>query len=220
MTIARLLFKILDMSALAIPKDKHRREDISRVFGKGVFCGETAAAWLVRCSHTIGLPAKDTDIRQAEEEIGLTIPEEYREFLRQCNGARLFQIPQVWQQDVFPQATHVHYDVFGTTQLVRTNRLVWERFRSVLGHDPDFRDVTRMNYVVMCDATDGNYQAVLLEGQDQGKVFFLDHEYFYRPYSELDSDLYYTIASSVTEWFEVIIRTGGWGGRGKMTGGL
>ena len=90
----------------------------------------------------------------------------------------------------------------------------------MLGDDVDFRNVQRLNYLAICDATDNNYQAILLEGLERGTVFFLNHEYFGRPYTERDSDLYYTLASSVEAWFELIVESGGWGGRGEMTGGL
>jgi hypothetical protein len=76
---------------------------------------------------------------------------------------------------------------------------------------PDFRDFHTLNYVAFCDAHDGNYLAILREGPEQGKVFFLDHEYLFRPYSERDADLYYTVAESLEAWLELVVKTKGVG---------
>ncbi len=39
-------------------------------------------------------------------------------------------------------------------------------------------------------------------------------------HSELDADYYDTISESLENWFDLIIRTGGWGGRGTQSGSL
>jgi hypothetical protein len=42
----------------------------------------------------------------------------------------------------------------------------------------------KSNYIAFYDAKDGNYQAILLEGPECGKVFMLHHEHYYCPHGE------------------------------------
>ena len=81
--------------------------------------------------------------------------------------------------------------------------------------DPAYRNIHTLNYVAFCNAHDGNYLAILREGPEQGKVFFLDHEYEFFPYDESTIEAYYTIAESLEAWLELVAKTKGWGGFGR-----
>jgi hypothetical protein len=218
MTIDSALSTITKMPGLAIPKEAHSYERVKRILGEP--SGETTGAWVVACTHVLTNPATAADIKGAEDELGFGIPEEYRRLLRISNGASLFVVPQIWLHDTFPGAQHVQYRLFGTEELVDTHSKLLGIFRDNYADDPELRHVMSVNYLAICDATDGNYQAILLQGPEHGKVFLLLNELLGRPYSEGDRDLYYTIADSLENWLQLISDTGGWGGRGQLTGGL
>lgn len=198
----------------AIRKDwLYDKADLLRSFGQIV--GETEQEWLVPCWHILNPPATLAEIDEAQRQLGYELPEQLHQFLRVANGARLYCLTPLWLLDTFPNAKYQRYHIFGTAELVTVNQNLLSWFRSMLGDDPDFCDSHILNYIAFCDAHDGNYLAILLQGPEKGKVFFLDHEYLFRPYSELNTDLYYTIVKSFEDWLELLIKTKGWGGFGK-----
>jgi hypothetical protein len=95
-----------------------------------------------------------------------------------------------------------------------------QTFLEAYADDHEFEDVRSLNYMAFCDATNDNYQAVVIDGQHGNRVFLLFYEFQCRPYSELDSDFYYTISESIESWLGLILITGGWGGRGDLSGSL
>jgi hypothetical protein len=220
--IRTVLENILQQHEMIFSKNELDPEYVHLFLGSAV--EETEAAWIVPCHHILKPPAMPEDIIWAETTLGYALPAELVELLSITNGARLYRTPDAWAPDWTrqkdPEAGYTLYHVFSTTELSIVNRSLLSCFRSMLGDDPDFRDFHTLNYIAFCDAHDGNYLAILLEGPDKGKVFFLDHEYLFRPYSELDADVYYTIAESLKAWLELVVRTKGRGGFGKPSTGV
>jgi hypothetical protein len=220
--IRTVLKEILQQHEMIFFKNELDPEYVRLFLGSAV--EETEAAWIVHCHHILKPPAMLEDIVRVETALGYKLPAELVEFLSITNGAWLYRIPGAWAPDWArqedPEAGYTLYHVFSTTELVTVNRNLLSDFRSMLGEDPDFRDLHTLNYIAFCDAHDGNYLAILLEGPEKDKIFFLDHEYLFRPYSELDVDLYYTIAESLEAWLELVVRTKGRGGFGKPSTGV
>jgi len=115
------------------------------------------------------------------------------------------------------------YWLFGTQELVDRNRWMLDQFLDcrelMFGDDPEFCDVFRLNYLAFCDVRDWNYNAFLVDPPQPEIIFFLHHGYFYRPYSDLDADLYFTVAHSFEEWLQQLIDGGG-EGEGRLSRGL
>lgn len=213
--LEKLWREVLRFSVLHVPKARYTYEELEEMV-EGIV-GETAEAWLVRCWHEPNAPVNEDTLWEMEQEMkqvwGKSIPEELRQLLRLADGGRLFVLSLKDWQGIAPYA---RYHIFSTTELATINRNLLKDFRAMLGSDPDFRDFHVLNYVAFCDAHNGNYLAILLEGPERGKVFFLYKEYLFRPYSKLDADLYYTVAPSLEAWLELVVRTKGWDGFGEM----
>jgi hypothetical protein len=182
-------------------------------FGNAIVEGEDA--WLIPCKHTLFPPALREQIIAVEESLGSELPRDYVNFLRITNGAELYVASLAWKPSWSSQENYVEYLIYSTEQLVALNRNLLQDFRAMLGNDPDFRSVQKLNYIAFCDAHDGNYLAILLEGARRGNIFFLDKEYMFRPYSEIDANLYYTIAQSFEGWLKLVAETKGTGGPGE-----
>lgn len=210
MSIAETLYNLLKQTVLEVPKARYTREEMVKIVGANY--SETSDSWLVPCVQLAYPSATDEEISHTEGKLNLKLPIDLRRFLSLSNGGKFYQIPLVWLQDTFPGAQHVRYHIFSTSEIVEINACLFHQFRQILGDDPDFRDYYRLNYVAFCDAHNGNYLAILLDEPERGKVFFLHHGYFYRPYSELDADLYYYVAGSLERWLEIVLETGGWKG--------
>lgn len=213
-SIAANLQALLEHKAIICPKQAHTREGLIFTFGEALV--EAEEAWLVPCSHHVYSPASQEDIVLAERALGFFLPENLGQFLQLTNGAQLYAARLAWKPEWVPGNEHIEYHIFSTAELVTVNQNLLSWFRSMLGDDPDFRDHHALNYIAFCDGHDGNYLAILLEGPEKGKVFFLNHEYLFRPYSELDTDLYFTVAKSFGDWLELLVRTKGRGGFGKQ----
>jgi len=197
------LEQILKQEAVFIPRGEVSEEYVRLILQSSVV-REMAEGWWVECRHRLRTPASEGAIQAAEAALGHHLPEALQDLLKITDGARLYEIPGAWVPDWVreqdPEASLVLYHLFSTSELVAVNRKLFCLFRDVLGDDPDFRHVEQLNYVAFCDAHDGNYLAILLEGPEAGKVFLLHHEYWYRPYGEREVDLYYTVAKSLEEW--------------------
>jgi hypothetical protein len=217
-SIESVLNEILAIYALNVPKKDVDPETIRRVFADEF--GETAVAWLLRCYHEKNAPVSDEKIRGVEKALNIEVPHGYQEFLRMCDGAKLFIVSRKGKHELFPDSRHIRYHLFGVRELVEMNRKLFDEFRTFLGTDPAYKDMLKSNYLAFCDVADGNFLSILLEGKDQGKVFLMNHEYYYCPYSVEVSDLNYTLAPSFEDWLKLVVQTGGWGGRGHMMSGL
>jgi len=204
---------ILEQQVLVCPKRMHTREGLIFTFGDVLI--ETEDAWLVPCTHTTYSPALPEDIRAIEQSLGFALPESLHHFLQLTNGAQLYVAPLAWKPSWSTKGDYIHYHIFSTLELVKINREMLETFRHFARLDPTYRDMHTLNYVAFCDAHDGNYLAILREGPEQGKVFFLDHEYEFFPYDESTLEAYYTVAESLEAWLELVVRTNGWGGFGR-----
>ncbi len=199
----------------AVRKDwLYDKADLLQSFGQSV--GEAEREWLIPCWHFLNSPATTAEIDEAQKRLGYELPKAIYHFLQITNGAKLYCLTPLWLLDTFPDAEYQRYHIFNLSELVTVNQNLLSWFRLMLGDDPDFCDFHTLNYIAFCDAHDGNYLAILLEGLSRGKVFFLDHEYLFRPYSELDIDVYYTVAESFDAWLELLIKTKGWGGFGRL----
>jgi hypothetical protein len=210
-----LLKRILNEDRLAIPKEEYDEELIAAQFG--TIDGETEDAWLVACSHRIKPPATFEQIRDAEARLGFRIPDDYRQFLAITDGANLFAAPGPSFPDPSIKNPYVRFALFGCEDLVRMNAILLWQFREVYSVEAEFEAATQLNYLAFCDAGDADFQALLRDANDH-RVFLLFHEFTYRPYSLRDTEWYYDIAPSLESWFELILRTGGWGGRGSKGG--
>jgi len=204
---------ILEQQVLVCPKRMHTREGLIFTFGDVLI--ETEDAWLVPCTHTTYSPALPEDIRAIEQSLGFALPESLHHFLQLTNGAQLYVAPLAWKPSWSTKGDYIHYHIFSTLELVKINREMLETFRHFARLDPSYRNIHTLNYVAFCDAHDGNYLAILREGPEQGKVFFLDHEYEFFPYDESTIEAYYTIAESLEAWLELVAKTKGWGGFGR-----
>jgi len=198
----------------AVRKDwLYDRDDLLKSFGQ--IAGETEEEWLIPCWHILNPPATCVEIEMAQEQLGYKLPEELHQFLQIANGARLYCLTPLWLLDTFPNAQYQRYHIFSTLELVKINREMLETFRHFARLDPAYRNIHTLNYVAFCDAHDGNYLAILREGPEQGKVFFLDHEYEFFPHDESTIEAYYTVAESLEAWLELVAKTKGWGGFGR-----
>ena len=198
----------------AVRKDwLYDRDDLLKSFGQ--IAGETEEEWLIPCWHILNPPATRVEIEMAQEQLGYKLPEELHQFLQIANGARLYCLTPLWLLDTFPNAQYQRYHIFSTLELVKINREMLETFRHFARLDPAYRNIHTLNYVAFCDAHDGNYLAILREGPEQGKVFFLDHEYEFFPHDESTIEAYYTVAESLEAWLELVAKTKGWGGFGR-----
>jgi hypothetical protein len=202
------------MQWLAVPKSIYPYERIVELADD--VAGETDVAWLIRCHHTANLPATAEQISSAERLLGFRLPESLHRFYRLADGGKFFVVPAPWLQPEFPNAEHIRYHIFSTAELVTFHQQCMTTFRAMLGEDPDFQHLHALDYIAFCDAHNGNYLALLLEGPDQGKVFFLHREGLFRPYNAYEFDLYYIVADSLEDWLERVIRTQGWDGFGEM----
>jgi hypothetical protein len=234
MAIPGLLDQILSIDKLLIPKVGKvamlelpagfpnpidvRPVNVFNAFGDLV--EDHGDIWRVKCCHRCNPGASVAAITEAEDALDVILPEELRSFLRFSNGAELFVVPRLGLEAELPGTFHVRYKLLSTNEIVTTNRDLLELFRSVFGNDPGFRNTEPLNYLAFCDVTDGNYLALLLEGDSAGRVFHLDRELCGRPYTEQDSDMYYTLAESLEGWLAVLRDTEGWAGRGMMIGGF
>jgi hypothetical protein len=142
---------------------------------------------------------------------------DFRQFLAITDGANLFAAPGPSFPDPSIKNPYVRFALFGCEDLVRMNAILLWQFREVYSVEAEFEAVTQLNYLAFCDAGDADFQALLRDANDH-RVFLLFHEFTYRPYSLRDTTWYYDIAPSLESWFELILRTGGWGGRGSKGG--
>jgi hypothetical protein len=210
-----IIERITALATLAIPKSQHGRSRVVSAFG-GI-SGDCSDSWFVPCSHALNTPADSQQIAETERELGYLIPDEYKLFLEISNGAKLFIVPRDRPQGGDP---HVRYHLFGCEELLEVNRLLLATFLAAYANDTEYRNVRALNYMAFCDAADDNYQAAVVAGPHTNRVFLLFYEFQCRPYSELDSDFYYTISGSLQSWFNLILQSGGWGGRGAQSGSL
>ena len=212
------LDRIASLEYFEVPKSLHGLEKVQFVYGE--VAGETEGSWLVKCSHTFTAPAGEGAVASAEQQLGFEIPTQYKALLKVTDGAKLFCVRTPWLDSDFPGSVHVWYRLFSCQELVQVNRELFQVFRRVYSDDREFQECRQLNYLAVCEANDGNYQAVLLRPERDRRVFLLFHELFYRPYDERDSKFNYTIAQSLSGWLDLIAASGGWAGRGTLTGGL
>lgn len=203
---------VAKLRQLLIPKRDLSADRIHRLFSSA---RETNGGWLVSCAHELNAPATNDEIIQAENNLGFALPSQYSQLLKISNGAKLFVVPKRTRGD-----KHVRYHLFNTTELVEVYHLCDRVFRGNLGSDPEFANVTNLNYLPFCDVSDDNYLAILLDGTELGMVFFLSYELLCRPYQSSESDYYLTVAESFEEWLALLRRTEGWAGRGELPGSL
>jgi hypothetical protein len=200
MSIDNVLREILAVQQFAFPKDPDPEQD-KVTFGD--LLENDGPMWKVKCSHRCNPPASETKIRDAEQQLGFVLPAELDTFLRAADGAELFVVPRLEFDTPF-----VGYRMLGTEDLVALHNQALDSFRYVFSTDPYYQH-RRVNYIAFCDVNDGNYLAILLEGPGKDKVFFLDREGCFRPYTERNVVMYYTVADSLEEWFALLRDTGG-----------
>jgi hypothetical protein len=209
--------RVLDTRDLAFPKAVYGRPDVD-VFLTADVVPETEHSWLVPCRHETSPPATKEHIAWMGKELGIAVPEELGQLLLLSNGPKLFCVHSTRNGVPLPTPSRVRYPLLSASQIVALNKELWDTFWGCLGEDPDFCQVTRLNYIAFCDAHDGNYLAVQSEAPYVGQVFYLDHELLFRPFSdhEFDREFYPVVAPSITAWLDLLADTSGWNGFGPV----
>ena len=206
LSLNKLLAQVLSVESLMVAKSEISPSQISSL--KEFVNGEDEQFWHIACTHRLYAQASEETIEQTEILLQKTLPSDLKSLLRLTNGGELFIAPNLW----FPEENYARYRLFGTTEIRKVNQDLFDRFRGMLGKDPDFQNIYTLNYIAFCDAHDDNYLAALLDNPMYGSIFFLDHEYLYRPYSVQDSDLYYPVSNSLENWIEQLVSFSGWNG--------
>jgi len=206
MSIDTALCDLLAVETYSFPKSADPQEE-KAAFGD--LLEDKGATWRLKCSHRLNPPASECAIQHAEHELGFVLPGELHTLLRATNGADLFVSPSIGFDT--PLAAH---KVLNTDELIARNKYALDCFRYSFATDPDYKEVRRLNYVVFCDVNNGNYAAIVLEGSAKDRVFFLDREGCFRPYSPRDADMYYTLADSLEGWLALLRDTEGCAGTG------
>jgi len=201
-----LVHQLIQINTLRIPRNEVNQDEMGQM--ANFIDREDTEFCYLHCTHRLYQATSAPELANLEKSLETQLPFHLKQLLQTTNGAEFFITPN-WG---FPDERVVRYHVFNTEEILRTNRELLKQFRSMLGDDPDFQDVHSLNYVAFCDAHDDNYLAILLDKQMYGSVFFLNNEYLYRPYTEQDSDLYYTVAGSLEEWFGRLLLSSGWDG--------
>jgi hypothetical protein len=213
MSINERIDRILAQKTLAVSKELYSLERI--VFVSGEVPSETSDAWLVSCKHELAPPATISEIRDAEQALGIQFPTELVAFLLRTNGANFYIVPRVWLHDVNPNAQHVRYRILCTNEIVQMTKWCLNLFRNYAETDSEYHDVMSLNYLVFCDAHNDNYLAMLLEEAHEGTIFFLDHEYNCYPYDQYTAIPYKKVADSLEAWLKLLIESQGWRGFGE-----
>lgn len=202
------LEEIQKQKVLICPKEEHTRAGLIATFGDVLI--ETPGAWLIPCFHKLYPSASRVEIDELEHAIEKELPTDLRAFLLLANGAKLYIAPRAWAPSWSTETSYIEYQLYNSAELIQLNKQLADDFRSMLGEDPEFEQVSTLNYLAFCDAHDGNYLALVMEGPQKGKVFFLDKEYSFRPYR--DQDLYFTVAQTLDSWFERVAKSKGLSG--------
>lgn len=133
-------------------------------------------------------PATPEEIQKAEQSMGIEIPEEYRQFLLKYNGGRP-------KPDVFP----IHNNPVG-------DKGIMSNFFSVNESDYDslqkiwkiFKDRIPSGYLPIAHDVGGNLLCMKLSGDDNGSIYFWDHEMELEYENPNDIPMYF-VASSLNE---------------------
>jgi len=208
------LHAIVNQTYITCPKEKYTYQGLTFTFGNTVIDMEDR--WLIPCTHKLFAPASSEQMAAVEEIIGYELPEDFREFLQMTNGAQLYVAPLGWKPSWSQRENFIEYLIYSSEELITLNRTLLQDFRIMLGKDPDFQEIHKLNYLAFCDAHDGNYLAILLEGPFRGMIFYLDKEYLFRPYSEIEADFYYIVTQSFGRWMRLVADTKGTGGFGEQ----
>ena len=191
--------------------DRFRMQKKQAVFPdvwKYLLKNETVDSWFVECSHSCSPPAKYEEIRQVEDSLGQEIPNSLKSLLLYSNGASLFSVPYFWLDS---KEKYIHLRLFSSEEIITTQYKIYSHYRQMLGNDPDFQKSTKLNYITFCDAHDGNYLAMCIFPPDQGNIFVLDHELFYRPYTYNEYEL---VVPTLEIWLEQVSQSYGFDGLG------
>lgn len=168
----QLISQLTQIRSLKIPKTEITEEEIGQFRH---LIKEDSQSWYYPCTHNTNPPISQEILNKAEERLLHTLPSELRALLEISDGGSFFIVPKFW----FPDEIHVEYHLFSATEIAGLNEELFQRFRELLGDDPDFKDSHVRNYLAFCDAHDGNYLAISLDEQSYGRVFFLFNEYLY-----------------------------------------
>lgn len=208
-----LLERISRIECLSVPKGHYDRDRATRRFGN--IASESSTCWSVPCSHLFKAPASREQIDTAESQLGFRVPDSYKCFLSMSDGAELFRRPVPSLVQSAPTLWIPRFSLFGCDELVRVNKLLFERFRFHYADDPEFKGTSTLNYIAFCDADNNNYQALYTSrATNDSFVFLLFRELLCRPYSDLDKDYYQVISDSFNSWLTLVAASGGWQGRG------
>lgn len=175
---------------------------------------EIGETYHLLCSHTFYPPASADNVASIERQLSRTLPQQLVELLSVSNGADLFRIhhaPKRFDDYWIPK-----YKILGTSELTSVNLQLLDTFHSYIEDDENYSKDVRLDYIAFCDVGDGNFLALLTEGEKNGLVFYLDHDYAYYPYRDIESEGAYShIAGSLEEWIDLLIQSSGRDGMGN-----
>jgi SMI1-KNR4 cell-wall len=113
----------------------------------------------------VGRSINDEDIRILENNIGISLPEDYKEFLKRSNGGR--PTPKYFPIQGFTNnPVGQVQDFFGIDDPVQSCRLDW-KYKMFLGRIP------KNLFPIACE-DGGSLVCLSLSGQDKGCVYYWD----------------------------------------------
>jgi hypothetical protein len=134
------------------------------------------------------------------------------DFLFIVNGADLFRIH--YSSKVLGDYWIPKYKILSASELPTVNLQLLDTFQSYIEDDDDYPNDASLDYIAFCDVGDGNYLALLTEGDNEGFIFFLDHDYAYYPYRDIEEEgAYIRLADSLNHWLDLLIQSKGRDGR-------
>ena len=174
---------------------------------------EAADTYQLRCSHLFYPPASVEELASTERQLSWNLPQQLVELLSISNGADLFRIHYASRR--FDDYWIPKYKILSTSELTSVNLQLLDTFHSYIEGDDDYSNDASLDYIAFCDVGDGNFLALLMEGEKNSFVFYLDHDYAYYPYRDIKSEGAYShIADSLKQWFDLLIQSSGRAGIG------
>lgn len=199
------LTRVEESNWYAVPKSEVPNADaLSHHYG-GIKVEDEGDYWLAEVTSNSYEPATSADVDAVWWLYGGQVPEDYRNFLSETNGADLFG----------------HYLLDGEGNRVYHFECSLLSAQNIQDFHPEFTKIARkhlgelgklespteailLNYVPVADVLDGNFVAISLHPHQFGTVFLLYQGSGYIPY-EPNSAVYDVIfAESFTEWLNAV----------------
>lgn len=207
MSLRMQLEAIAELPAFAVSKDVVLPEQ----FLPQVLKGEDAI--LVPCRHLLFQGASAEQLATLEANLPLKLPDELVLLLSASNGAHLFEIE--YDGGPIGRYTLPRYKILATEEILDTYRGLRKTYTSYLDDfDEGEGAFYILDYLPFCDVGDGDFLALVVQGDRKGSVFLLDHDYGYFPYHMVSDPSYQSVANSIEEWLSMLYTTLGRSGAG------